>query len=129
MGLIDQANKDIQQITSNSKEFGVAIKLLSPSGEVANIIGIHPKVHLAVNTEGNVISTRQARVTFSEQVLKNANPNYPIRDTNNVISFEGHIFSVADSTGIVQDYTAQTWIPDETIGLIVVMLGDYGQDN
>lgn len=129
MGLIDQANKDIQQITSNANEFGVKIKLVAPNGQVANIVGIHPKVHLGVGTEGNVISTRQARVTFSEQVLINANPNYPIRNADEKIDLLKHIITVADSTGNDHDYVAQEWIPDETIGLIVIMLGDYGQNN
>lgn len=128
MGLIDQANKDIQQITSNSNEFGVPIILTAPNGQVANIVGIHPKVHLGVGTEGNVISSKQARITFSEQAVKDANALYPLRGTNNLLDFRNHFFDVKDSTGILQRYQAQTVIPDETIGLILIILGDYGKN-
>lgn len=129
MGIIARANRDIQRITSNPDGFGIPMKLLAPTGEIANIIGIHPKVHLGVNSEGNVISTKQARATFSEKVLMNANPAYPLRNTDGNVNLDGHILTMADSTGVMHDYVAQTWIPDETIGIIVVMLGDYGQDN
>lgn len=129
MGLIEQATKDIQQILSNPDEFGISIKMAAPNGQIANIIGVHPKVHLGVSTEGNVISSKQARATFAERTVKFANSNYPLRNSDGNIDLEGHIFSMADSTGITKDYVVQTWIPDETIGIIVVMLGDYGQDN
>jgi hypothetical protein len=37
----------------------------------------------------------------------------------------GHVVNVKDSTGIVKNYVVlQNW-PDETIGLITFILGDY----
>ena len=128
MGLIEQANKDIQEITSNLDEWGVNISLQSPNGQTASITGISVKIHLGVNTEGSAVSTKQARVTFSEQNLINANSSYPLRNSKGDVDLTGHIFSVADSTGIVKTYSPQTWTPDEAIGLIMVFLSVYGTD-
>ncbi len=126
MGLIEQINNDIQRITSNSNEFGVNIELIAPNGQRANIVGIHPKVHLGVDTEGNIVNSRQARITFSERTLVGVNVNYPLRNANGDVDLKKHLVNVADSTGNIKNYRVQSWMPDETIGLILVQLESYG---
>jgi hypothetical protein len=125
MGIIARANRDIQRITGNPDGFGMSIVLTAPSGEIASLTGLHAKTHLAVDTEGNATSTKQARVSFSEQNLINANPLYPFRNTEGEIDMEGHLVDVADNTGITKHYTVEKRMPDETIGLIVIYLSDY----
>ena len=125
MGIIDTANRLIAQITGNQDGFGIAMVLTAPNGQVANITGLHTKIHLSVDTEGNAINTKQGRVSFSESNLLAASPNYPIRNATGEVDLENHLIDVADSTGGIKHYTAQSWMPDETIGLIVAYLSDY----
>jgi hypothetical protein len=125
MGIIARANLLIQRITSNLDGFGVALKMTAPNGQVANITGLHTKTHLNVDSEGNVISTKQAKISFSEAVLMAANPLYPLRDSNGEVKLDKHLIDAVDSTGGLKHYEAQSWMPDETVGLIIVSLSDY----
>lgn len=128
MGIIARAIRDVQRITGNPDGFGVSIVLKAPSGEVANITGLHSKTHLAVDTDGNAMSTKQARVSFSEQNLVNANAGYPFRNTNGDVDLSGHLVDVADSTGVIKHYSVAKRMPDETVGLILIYLEEYGED-
>jgi len=125
MGLIDQINTDIAKITSNPNEFGVSIEFISPASISATIIGIHTKHHLGIDSEGNVVNTKKASIAFSESVLVEANPDYIIRNTAGEIDLKDHRVNVKDSTGITKEYVVAKWFPDETIGLIVVILSAY----
>jgi hypothetical protein len=97
MSLIEQAQRDIQRITSNSKEFGVNMTFIAPTGEIAQVTGLHTKHHLGIDTEGNRINSRNAHVSVSEYVL-NAQ-YYPVRNSNNEVDLNKHLVSVRDSTG------------------------------
>jgi hypothetical protein len=128
MGIIARAIRDINRITGNLDGFGVAITLTAPTGEIANITGLHSKTHLAVDTDGNAMSTKQARVSFSEQNLVTANPLYPFRNANGDVDLEKHLVDVADSTGVIKHYMVSKRMPDETVGLILIYLEEYGED-
>jgi hypothetical protein len=123
MGLIELIQKDIQKITSNSKEFGVTLTLKAPTYEIAVIKGLHTKHHLGVDTEGNTVNSKNARASFSEKFLIDA--GYPVRNKAGEVDFKNHLLSAADSTGVVKQYIIQQWFPDETIGLIVCILEDF----
>jgi hypothetical protein len=41
------------------------------------------------------------------------------------VALQGHKVAVADSTGVVKNYVVREQYPDETIGLIVLILGTY----
>ena len=123
MNLYEQAKALIEQITSNSDEFGVELKFTAPSGETATIKGIHSKIHLAVSTDGLPVNSKQAHISFSEKFL--TEQNYPVRNTNGEVNLKNHRINVKDSTGIEKKYQMQQWFPDETIGLISCMIEDY----
>lgn len=124
MGIIERALSDVANFTSNSTTGAAkAVQFTSPVGFVVSINCYHFKHHLGVDTDGNVINTRTANITFSEQVLLTA--GYSIRDDNGVVNLNGHIIEAKDSTGTVRQYIIQTWLPDETIGLISASLEDF----
>lgn len=123
MGLLDQAKSDIEEITSNLDEWAAIITFTAPTGEIAIVNGLHRKIHLGVDTDGNVVDSKQAHVSVSERFLTEA--LYPVRGAKGEIVMYGHLINVKDSTGIIKNYIAQTIIPDETIGLITILLGDY----
>lgn len=122
MSLIEQAKKDIEQITSNSNDFGVSIILTSPSNQTITITGLHTKIHLGVDTDGNVIQSKKAHISFSEQFLIDG--NYTTRNTQQEVNLINHKVEVVDSTGISKKYIIQSAFPDETIGLICCILND-----
>jgi len=123
MGLRDQAKADIESITSNLNDFGILISFLAPTLEVATITGIHSKHHLGIDTDGNMINSKKAHISFSEKFLTVS--NYPVRDSNGEVNLKGHKVSVKDSTGILKNYIIQSWYPNETVGLITCILEDY----
>ena len=123
MSLINQIQKDILSITTNSTEFGVAINLEAPTAETIDIIGLHTKHHLGIDTDGNQVNTKNAHISFSEDAFIDS--GYPIRNLNGEVSLKNHIVTAKDSTGNNKKYIIREWFPDETIGLIVCILGDY----
>jgi len=122
MGLIDQAKRDIEQITSNLTEFGVQLTLIAPSGAVAGVNGIHAKHHTGFDAEGFPVNSKIASVAISEQFL--TDQNYPTR-INGEVNLRKHKVKAKDSTGVEYTYVIREFFPDETIGLIVCILGDY----
>lgn len=128
MSLVNRAQADIDHITSNINDWGVEITLTAPTGEIALLNGLHTKHHLGVSNEGTIVNTKKAHVSFSENNLISANPNYPLRNNDSEVDLLAHKVEVKDSTGISKPYIVQAWFPDETIGLIVMTLDDFGTD-
>ena len=122
MGLFDQAKKDIQQITSNSDEWGVELTFISPAGLSVKTYGVHTKHHLGYDTEGNRVNTKNASFSVSEQNLIDL--NYPIRNEHNNVNLGGHKIDAKDSTGTLCHYVINQWFPDESVGLIVCILSE-----
>lgn len=124
MGLIDQAKKDIEQITSNLDGFGVEMTLTAPTSQSITIKGLHKKHHLGIDPEkGVAVNTKTASVSFSEKFL--TDQGYPVRNSKGVVDLKKHLVDVKDSTGNSEKYIIEQWFPDETIGLIVCILGTY----
>lgn len=124
MSLIAQAQADIKQITSNSDEFAVDIKLINTSNENIEIQGLHTKIHLGVDTDGNMVNAKKAHISFSEDNVLAL--GYSIRNAKGEVDLKKWKADVKDSTGVVKNYSIQQWFPDETIGLVVCILEDYG---
>lgn len=126
MGIIAQAQKDIAQITGDLNAFGVQMTMTSPDGsQSATFTGLHTKHHLGVDTDGNKINSRTVSMAFSEGNLMGANGNYPLRDSNGEVNLKQHLVTAADSTGNTKKYMVQSFMPDETVGFIIVILEDY----
>lgn len=124
MGLLAQARQDIAAITTDLEGFGVSMLLVAPNGETATVTGLHSKRRLAVLLNGEAVNSKVAHVSFSEAVVLAANPDYPIRRGLEVNLFD-HKVTVKDSTNTDCTYVLREWFPDETLGLITCILGDY----
>lgn len=123
MGLREQAKKDIEFITSNLNDFGIEMTFTAPTDETAIITGLHTKHHLGVNTDGEIVNSKKAHVSFSEKFLTDL--NYPLRNANGEVDLKSHKVAVKDSTDIVKNYVISQWFPDETVGLIACILVDF----
>lgn len=122
MGLAQQVIEDIKQITANLNDWGIPIQLIAPTKEIANIVGLHTKHHLSLSPEGIPMNSKNASIAISEG---NIPVGYPFRNTNGEVRLKGHKCNVVDSTGIIKNYIIREWFPDESVGLIVCILGDF----
>lgn len=123
MSLIDQIKQDIKDITSNSNDFGAQLVFVAPTLETATIFGLHSKHTMSQDTEGNRINSKNAHISFSEELLTEL--NYPTRNAAGEFTLIGHKVTVMDSTGLSPTYKISENYPDETIGLMVCILKDY----
>lgn len=120
MSLLEQIRADIKDIISNEDEFGVSITLVS-STVTKTVVGLHTKHHLGIDTDGNMVNTKNAHIAISESNLT----GYPVRNAKGEVSMRGHLVLCKDSTGVEKTYKIEQTFPDETVGLIVIILGDY----
>lgn len=123
MSFLDQIKADIEQITGDADGMTKSLFLQAPTGETATITGLHTKHHLSTDTDGNNVNAKNAHISFSEKYLTDL--NYPVRDILGRVTLKGHKVTVSDSTGNNSVYMIREWYPDETIGLIVCILGDF----
>jgi len=123
MSLVDQAKADWQQITTDTVNgFGTAITLTSPTAVVAEIVGLATKHHIGIDDDGNVVNTKNAHISFSEKQL--TDQSYPVRDADGEVALYNHQATWIDSTGASITYVIREMFPDETIGVILCILGD-----
>jgi hypothetical protein len=119
--LLDQAREDIKQITSNLNDFAIPATFTAPTAETKDINVIHSKHHTSIDTDGRRVNSKNASLSFSESLMV----GYPVRDNKGEVNLKGHLVQVPDSTGVVKTYSINQWYPDETLGLIVCIIGDY----
>jgi hypothetical protein len=121
MGILDLAKRDIEQITTNLDGFAVNMTFVTPDEQTtAEIKGTTAKHNLGFDTEGLPVSEINANVSVSEETFIKA--GYPVRDGDNRVSLLNHRVTVKDSSGADNDFVVREQFPDETIGLIVLVL-------
>jgi hypothetical protein len=121
MGLIDQIREDVKQIVSDANGFAVPATFVAPTSETIDINVLFSKHHTSLDTDGRKVSSRNASLSLAESLMV----GYPVRDNTGEVNLKRHIVTVADSTGVDKTYEIINWYPDETLGLIVCILGDY----
>lgn len=123
MGLIAQAQKDIAQITGNQSEFAVILNIADRNGNVFQVPGLHKRINLNVDEQGNMASSVQSTCSFSETNAIKA--GLSIRNADNAIDFTGFLVTIKDGQGNNLLYSVRQSMPDETLGLIVLQLFDH----
>jgi hypothetical protein len=117
----------MRAITTNvDSGFAVSMTFTNPSvTQTATIAGLHTKHNLSVDTDGTRVNTKNTHISFSEAELNAAGyTTRPAGDTGPVNLYK-HKVEVKDSTGVNKTYQVDEAYPDETLGLIVCILGDY----
>jgi hypothetical protein len=124
MGLLEDIKEDLVDITSDSDGFGVELVFTNPAGDAtATINGLHTKHHISLDETGRPVNSKNAHISFVESLL--IAEDYTIRSASGEVNLKGHKVSVVDSTGDVKHYMIREWFPDEKLGLIVCILGDF----
>lgn len=105
--------------------FQTSITFTNPStSQVATIQGLAMKHHFTVDNEGTAVSSMNAHITVSEDELTEA--PYVVRNaTTNELAIKGHIIEYIDSTGVSKSYKISETYPDETLGIIYILLQYY----
>jgi hypothetical protein len=122
MSLLDQAKADIRSIVSNSDEFGRSMTFTNGE-DTATVTGLHSKHHYIVDLDGVRANSLNAHITVSEADLEAE--GYPVRNADGQVDLENHRVSVADSTGTTVQYVIRQVFPNETVGVIVCILGGF----
>jgi hypothetical protein len=125
MGLKDLARIDWKKITGSKSQWADDITLTSPTLQTALITNLHTKHYLSVNELGVLVNGKNAHVSFSESQVTDANPLYVLRNAKGEVHMAGHKVTVKDSTGLDKTYVIQQWHQNETLGVIVCILGAY----
>ena len=103
--------------------FEEILSLTSPNGLVIETTGTVSKHWINFDSEGNSINSKNSHICINENELLEL--GYPVRNNNEEVYLKDHRVSTPDSTGVVKDYVIREWFPDENLGLIVCILGDY----
>ena len=117
MSVFDRARRDLKRFMAGRET--VEITLVAPTAESVIVTGLHSKHHFSIDNDGRPVNSRNAYISFVESAVV----GYPIRDKSGTVNLKGHSVQVADSTGTICSYKIREWYPDETVGLIVCILG------
>ena len=122
MGIIELAKRDIKDITTATNGFAVELKIQKASGvfEYADVRGTTAKHNMAFDTDGVMTSSVNVHVSIHEDELTEA--GVTVRDAKHNVSLLQRLVFIADSTGTINQYSVVEQYPDQTIGLIVLML-------
>lgn len=86
------------------------------------VLGTAARTHLDVDPDtGTIVNSLKINCTVSEELLTEL--NYETRNANGNISLVNSYVKYNDGTGIERIYKITQVYPDDTLGLIVCMLG------
>jgi len=124
-GLTEQAKSDWQRFSSDPDAWGISISFQAPGpgNENADIVGLATKHHITIDTDGVAINSKNTHISVSEQLL--VDEGYPVRDGSQEVAMLRHRVKYTDSTGVEKEYAIQEMFPDETVGMITFILGDF----
>lgn len=120
---LSRAKYDWNRFTVNG-EFKVDITLIPPGGDPVSITGLGIKHHNSINTDGIPVNSKNAHITLIESDL--VDNGITVRDSNKEVNLKNYLVSFKDSSDVSKNYIIKETMPDETVGVIVCILGDYG---
>ena len=125
MGILDQARSDVQSILSDLGGFALEVILKTPDeATVVSVIGHHTKHHLPMEFEGVMVDVKTASIAVAEkQLIDQGFPN--IRNAAGDVTLNKTLCDVKDSTGVLKNYVVLQVFPDEMLGILIFILGDY----
>lgn len=122
--LLNRARKDSKKyVTTGGFEENICIQ--TPDGlKSLSTTGFVSKHWINFDTDGNAANSKNAHICLDEDKLVLG--NYPVRNLNQEVFLLKHRVTVKDSSGLDKKYVIIETFPNETLGLIVCILGDYG---
>ncbi len=122
MDILNLARRDAAQLIG-SAGFETPITFNRIGAEDVVITGLATKHHLGYNEEGIRANVKNAQITVNESDLVDA--GIVTRNGSNEVYLYRQIISYPDSTGNSRDYVITETFPNETLGHIVCILGNF----
>jgi len=120
---LNRARRDAKKYVTKGG-FQEDIILESSNGlNKVEITGFVSKHWINFDTNGNSANSKNAHICIDEAQLLEL--GYPVRNSKEEVFLRGHKVYTKDSSVVVKSYVINEWFPDETLGLIVCILGDY----
>lgn len=88
--------------------------------------GFHTLHFLGFDEDGRLTNSKNAHISFSEAEAKEK--GYFIRNSRNQVDLKGQKISVEIPEVKLTQYVIKEAYPDNTLGLVVCILGDYESD-
>jgi len=121
--ILTLARNDAHRILS---EMGFETQMTVTKGDLSvTVNGLTPVHHIAFNTEGVPVNSKDVRVSVSETAL--TEKGFTTRNTKGEVYMREVLVSFADSTGTVKAYIVNENYADESLGVIVLILGKYAE--
>lgn len=120
--LLERARKDALRFSSQGG-FETSVTFTPPTGDAVTADALAMKHHIGVDTDGQLMHSLNARITVSEKLL--TDEGYTTRNGNNEVSMRGHKVAWEDASGESKTYKITENWPDESLGTITLILGDY----
>lgn len=121
--LLRMAREDFEELSSTGG-FEEDIIITNPLNlQTASFKNFHTKHHLAIDTDGNPYNSQSAHICVLRKELDNQSYIY-INPKTNKIDFRGHRVTVKDSFEL-KTYVVNEFLPNETLGFIILILGDF----
>jgi hypothetical protein len=121
--LIQLAKRDSRHFVTKGG-FETLITVQTPAQDkTETLTGFATKHWFSFDTDGNPTNSKNVHVCISETDLVNL--GFTVRKANGEISLLKYFISFADSSGLTKKYVVRENMPDETLGLIILILGDF----
>ena len=122
--LLARARLDIQRIVRGEFSSSVTFTNLDTVPKVVSVRALASKHHFSIDAStGMPVNSKNSHVSVDESAL--TTQGYTTRNAGGEVSLRMHYISYADSTGLIKNYRINEAMPDETLGLIVLTLGDF----
>jgi len=121
--LFERAKRDAKRFVT-SGGFEENITMTTPSGLITlPLTGYATKHYFSYDSDGLPINAKNAHISVDENILQlNA---YPYRNNAGEVNLKDHIVTYPESSGVIKSYVVKDQRPDQTLGLIVLILGDH----
>lgn len=96
---------------------------LGVTPQTAVVSGLFAEHHNSINTDGMPINSKTTRLTVVEATLTAL--GYTTRNVQNRVSLSNHKVVVKDIRGVSRSYVVNEILPDNHIGGITLILGDF----
>jgi len=117
------ARGDARRILS---QMGFETEVTLANGEKSvRVNALAPVHHLTFDTEGRPVNSKNAHITASEESLNEV--SFPARNDKGEVYMRGVLATFTDSSGEEKTYTVKENHADESLGIIVLILGKYAE--
>jgi len=124
MGMLERAKLAVNKYRSDPNGFTKLITIISPDGLISiSSYGMHARITEKFNSIGEIVNTDKGHISISEPSWNAA--GLITRDANNACLLKDYKVDVTDSNGVLCHYIIREVNVDNTLSLIILILGDF----